>query len=324
MEWESSMDDLMRNETGRAASASIEVASAPLSTLHPLLSTRHSSPQRGRLAAMLACVITLSSGCDSIPKNRYDQSRDYGTDLQRRLDRTNLQLADLTAERERAVQRAGQIEQQLAGRQEIEEILEKRVDNLRRENDRLHAELTGIVLSSAGSRRSSGAIVNAGGATAVAFELPKELIGKLTAFAGQHEGVSFDPAERVVRFPANRIFANDGDRLSDESRGWFRELAEILNTPPAKRLNLLIVGHSSNRWRLPPDQAAIHPTDWHLTAHQAIAVEQQLEEGGLTPSRVGIVGYAGQQPLVEGADNKKLNARVELFLLPPDPPADRG
>lgn len=281
-------------------------------------------PKCGILGVLLAGLIAVAAGCDSVPKNRYDQSRDYGTDLQRRLDRTNLQLADLTAERERAAQRAGQLEQQVAGRQEIEEILEKRVDNLRRENDRLHAELTGIVLSSAGSRRSAGAIINAGGATAVAFELPKELVGKLTAFAGQHEGISFDPAERVVRFPASRIFANDGDRLSDEARGWFRELAEILNAPPAKRLNLLIVGHSSNRWRLPPDLAAIHPTDWHLTAHQAIAVEQQLEEGGLAPSRVGIVGYAGQQPLVEGADGKRLNARVEIFVLPPDPPADRG
>ncbi len=86
-----------------------------------------------------------------------------------------------------------------------------------------------------------------------------------------------------------------------------------------RRLNLLIVGHTA-RPTVGRELAAQHATDWHLAAHQAIAVEQTLEEHNVAPLRVGVVSYASQQPLQDGTS--PANARVEIFLLPPDPPAN--
>jgi flagellar motor protein MotB len=70
---------------------------------------------------------------------------------------------------------------------------------------------------------------------------------------------------------------------------------------------------------------SIHPTDWHLAAHQAIAVEQCLEENRVAAARLGIVSYASNQPLVQGAsaEARRVNARIEIFLLPPDPSSEK-
>jgi hypothetical protein len=95
-----------------------------------------------------------------------------------------------------------------------------------------------------------------------------------------------------------------------------------MNAPEAKRFNFLIVAHAPPNGAVPKELVPYYPTVWHLTAHQAIAVEQFLEEAGLAPTRVGVVSYAGQQPLVAGNDDasRRTNSRVEIFFTPPDPP----
>jgi flagellar motor protein MotB len=150
------------------------------------------------------------------------------------------------------------------------------------------------------------------------------LTKKLDGYAKSHVGVTFDPVEKVVRFQSDTVFRDGGDRLRGDAQTALRELAAILNTQKAGQLNLLVVGHTGGG--AVPDAALLvqHPTDWHLAAHQAIAVEQYLEESGLSPTRVGIISYADQQPLVPPKDDvaRQKNARVEVFILPPDPPAE--
>ncbi len=61
-------------------------------------------------------------------------------------------------------------------------------------------------------------------------------------------------------------------------------------------------------------------------AHQAISCAIYLEERGVKSDRLGITSYGSQQPLpnVVGNDDaaRRKNARVEFWILQPDPAED--
>lgn len=272
----------------------------------------------------LTLAVLLTTGCSMVPRTELQRSQDYASDLRYQLDSANSELAQLARRESDARAQADQLAQQLASQQQIQSIMEQRVANLRTENDRLHEEMTGVVMRASGDRPTTSALMNVSDVNYVGFELPSDLIKKLDQFSKSHVGVTFDPVEKVVRFQSDTVFRDGGDRLRGDAQAALRELASILNSQKAGRLNLLVVGHTGGG--VTPDTALLvqHPTDWHLAAHQAIAVEQYLEESGLSPTRAGIISYADQQPLVPPHDDvaRQKNARVEIFILPPDPPAD--
>lgn len=277
-------------------------------------------PPKTIRAAYLAALLLV--GCGVVPRQELERSRDYGRDLKNQLDRANAEIARIEQAGQEVRADMSRLEQQLAGATEIHQLLEDRVTNLREENDRLHGELTGLVMRASGAKPPASALANVSSVSYGGFELPHDLVAKLDDFAKRHKEVTFDPVERVCRLRADWVFRDGGDRLRGDAQKALSELAEILNGPGVGRLNLLVVGHTAEGASIDRDLLTQHPTDWHLAAHQAIAVEQYLEECGLSPTRAGIVSYADLQPLVSGKDDvaKRKNARVEIFLLPPDPP----
>ena len=235
------------------------------------------------------------------------------------LEQANADLARLQQEQLLAQQQLVALQQQLSGNQEIQAIFEQRVKNLQDENARLHADLTSVIMQTSAERPTSRPAMGAGTAGA---ELSGELARQLVALATKYQGVQFVAAEKVCRFDSALSFIDQGDRLRPETIAALHELAEILNSKIAVNLNLLIVGHTSAKSRvITSELASQHPTDWHLAAHQTIAMQQKLEEFGLSPARVGIISYASQQPLREGSDDvaNRANARVEIYMLAPDP-----
>lgn len=274
---------------------------------------------RRRIA--LALLAFSLAGCATGPRYRYDAGSDFSSDVQSRLDRANREIAELRQETGQAQEQMRTVEAQLAKQTDVQQVLEKRIANLRDENDRLHADLTGVVMNAAGDRRpNTNAIINVSNQRSAGFELPPGLSDRLQAFAKKFNGASYDASDRVVRFETAAAFVAGGDRLTPEMKAACKDLTAILNDPAARKLNLLIVGHTAKPV-IGRELAPHHPTDWHLAAHQAIAVEQALEETGMAGLRVGVASYASQQPLLES--NSPANARVEVFILPPDPPADR-
>ena len=169
---------------------------------------------------------------------------------------------------------------------------------------------------------ASNAIQNVSSTTRVDAVIPDSIQKSLAALADHHAGVQFDAKENAVRISDAELFSQ-GDELRDTAKSTLKELAGILASKDAQKFNYLIVAHAPPNASVPRELVALYPTVWHMTAHQAIAVEQFLEETGLSPIRVGIVSYAGQQPLVTGDDDasKRTNSRVEIFFTPPDPQA---
>jgi flagellar motor protein MotB len=269
----------------------------------------------------LALAVLGGSGCNLVPRGQYERSRDYAMDLQRRLTEANQQIARLEEDQQRVEYDREQLAQQLGGQQEIQSILRERIDNLKRENDRMQHDLTGVVLNAGGSKAFSNSVITTvSGASAARFDLPGELTKSLTDLSRKQKDVAFDPAKRLIRIPNDVLFVDGGDQLRRDAQGILRQVSTQLSSQKASSLNLLIVGHAAPGTTIPRELLAQHPTDWHLAAHQAIAVQQYMEECGVSAARVGIISYGSHQPLVDGADEvaKRKNERLEIYLLPPE------
>jgi chemotaxis protein MotB len=245
-------------------------------------------------------------------------------DLKDKLDSAQQTLSQTKTQADQALAQTSQLQKQLQGQKDIQTLLQQRVDNLLKENQQLHQELTSVVMSGSGDSdaAASNAIQNVSSTTRVDAVIPDSIQKSLAALADHHAGVQFDAKESAVRISDAELFSQ-GDELRDTAKSTLKELAGILASKDAQKFNYLIVAHAPPNASVPRELVALYPTVWHMTAHQAIAVEQFLEETGLSPIRVGIVSYAGQQPLVTGDDDasKRTNSRVEIFFTPPDPQA---
>ncbi|MGL4465303.1 MAG: OmpA family protein [Planctomycetia bacterium] len=287
---------------------------------------RRPPARTARLTVFAAACSLLGAGCAS---TRGVQPRELNYDLQSRLDQSESKIDTLAKQVELEKERTAEADRLADGRKEVENVLERRLENLREENDRLHASMAGLVMNAAGAKPAAGGITNVSGrAPASEYGLPPSLVTRLNDFAKRHPGVAFDEDLRVCRFESRSVFLGGGDKLQDEAMKTLKELSGLLNVPEAAALNLSVVGHTDPSVSVPSELVNLHPTEWHLAAHQAIAIGQFLEENGVASTRLGILSYGGQQPVDGGrpvgnpAGAKPVHARVEVFLLPADPPAD--
>jgi len=282
----------------------------------------------------LPVFLLLLSGCQSTGGNGGSgfsgfgdlnkQASEADRELRDKLDSAEQTLTQAKTQADQAIAQASQYQKQLEGQKDIQTLLQQRVDNLLRENQQLHQELTSVVMNAGGDAETAvnSAIQNVSSTLRIGPAIPDSVQKSLAALADHHSGVTFDPKEGVVRITSAELFSK-GDELNDTARGTLKELAGILNSKDAEKFNYLIVAHAPPNASVPRDLVTLYPTVWHMSAHQAISVEQFLEESGLSPIRVGVVSYAGQQPLVQGTDDASMrtNSRVEIFFTPPDPPA---
>lgn len=270
-----------------------------------------------------ASLVIAACGCSVVPRTQLERARDANADLQMRLDQSGAQVAEARREANTHRQETLQLQEQLDASRQLRDVLEQRVENFRRDSERLHAELTRMTMSGGNRKTSAVALASATTPDEAGFRLAPEFSRALEAFAASQPGVSFLAADRLCRWHSQTLFSS-GDQLSQQSRIALREFARLMNSNVAANLNLLLVGHTASSTADFVQLAAHHPTDWHLAAHQAIAVQQFLEEVGLSPERVGIVSYGSQQPLVSVGDDvaRGANARLEFYIMPPDPPSN--
>lgn len=276
------------------------------------------------IRAFALVPILFVFGCSSFSKSQLNEQKDVAKELRQQVRNANDDVARLERKLTEAEQQKGQFDQRLASEKEVQTVLEQRLENLRRENDRLHGDLTGAVMHAASGRGPAGSVTPAGATALVVVKLPPSFQRSLVEFSKKHPEAEFVSAEKVIRMRSSQAFLEGGDRIRTEMRGTLKELAGILNQPGATEWNLSIVGHTAGENAVSAHTKE-HPTDWHLAAHQAIAVQQFLEENGVGAERANIVSYAGQQPLVDGKDDvaKDKNARLEIYLLPPDGAGER-
>lgn len=270
---------------------------------------------RSKLLSLLLCVAMGASGCSNTGRRSGVNSGGYNAFNGDPNARLQQELADAQEEIVR-------LEKELRGREEIQSLAEQRIENFKSENEKLHQELSAVAISNGGGR-GLNPITTVAASALIGYEIPAEIRQELSALSKKYQGIEYDSLKRLCRFQSELTFLDGGDRLRPEARAALKELAQILTKSEVANLNLQIVGYTG-AGSVSAELAAQHPTPWHLASHQAIAIEQYLEEQGVSPIRMGTVSYADKQPLVDGDDEatRRKNARVEIYILPPDPPAE--
>ncbi len=146
-------------------------------------------------------------------------------------------------------------------------------------------------------------------------QLPPALDQALRNFVASHPGAAeYDAARGMILWKSDLLFRSGSDVVREDAKSTLRSFAEVINTPEAMGFDVVVVGHTDND---PIVHARLkHPTNWHLSAHRAIAVGMQLLDAQINPQRLAVMGYGEFHATVENTtkENKSLNRRVEIYM----------
>ncbi|HEX4055414.1 MAG TPA: OmpA family protein [Tepidisphaeraceae bacterium] len=153
--------------------------------------------------------------------------------------------------------------------------------------------------------------------------LPPDLSNRLTEFANENPDiVTFDAARGVVKFKSDVTFGSGSTDLNERAVDTLQRFSSILNSPEAVGYELMVAGHTDNQ-RVTRSSTinAGNFDNWYLSAHRAISVAAELVKNGVNRGRLGVAGYADQQPIASNATEagRAQNRRVEIVILPTHP-----
>lgn len=152
--------------------------------------------------------------------------------------------------------------------------------------------------------------------------LPPQVDTALQGFAKDNaQLVEYLPKYGMVKFKADFTFEKGKDDVSAGAVEALKRLVEILNSEHASKFHVYIAGHTDDIPIKKPQTLRRHPTNWYLSAHRAVEVQNVLVKSGLRPERIGVVGFGEYHPIEKNKPNKKgnpKNRRVEIWIVPPD------
>ena len=130
----------------------------------------------------------------------------------------------------------------------------------------------------------------------------------------------FDPHTGVSKFSNDVLFASGSSEIRDDGKRLLTEFAKIMTDSDARKLNILVVGHTDDRPIGHESTRTHHPTNWNLSTDRADSVVLELSRHGMQETRLGAAGYSMYQPVAQNAteSTRRKNRRVEIFVLAPD------
>jgi chemotaxis protein MotB len=149
--------------------------------------------------------------------------------------------------------------------------------------------------------------------------LPPEMNVLLQDFAKTSDMIDFDAATGMLKFKSDLLFTLGSDQVQASAAEALKALAGIMDSAEGKQFDMVIVGHTDDVPIKKAETLRLHPTNWHLSVHRAISVEDMLNKNGIAPERMAVKGYGEYRPLEPNKPNKggnEANRRVEIFILP--------
>ncbi len=148
--------------------------------------------------------------------------------------------------------------------------------------------------------------------------LPVELSTMLEDFAKGSDMVTYDASRGIVKFKSDLLFEKGSDKVASSAAGAVKSLCGILNSEEAQKFDVIIAGHTDDIPIGQPATRAKHPTNWHLSAHRAIAVLNVMAGNKINSKRMSIRGFGEYRPLEANKPNKggnPQNRRVEIYIV---------
>ena len=170
--------------------------------------------------------------------------------------------------------------------------------------------------------------------------LPAGVDKKLKELAAQHADlITYLPEYGMVKLKSDPTFEKGSDDVKPSAAGALQAFTRIVNDPAVANYSIYIAGHTDDMRIALEATRRKHPTNWYLSVHRAVAVQQALKEAGVAEPRLCAMGFGEWHPAEPNMPGKKgnpANRRVELWIVPPDrgfvtpsgaaaaPPADAG
>jgi len=148
--------------------------------------------------------------------------------------------------------------------------------------------------------------------------LPVELSTLLEDFAKKHDMVEYDSSRGMIKFKSDLLFEKGSDKVASSAVQAVQLLCGILSTEEAKDFDVIIAGHTDDMRIAQPATREKHPTNWHLSAHRAIAVLNVMADNKIDPKRMSVRGFGEYRPFAANLPNKggnPQNRRVEIYIV---------
>ena len=149
--------------------------------------------------------------------------------------------------------------------------------------------------------------------------LPEALDSALKQLATSYPDViEYDARRGTVKWKSDLLFALGSDVVKDSAKASLARFAEIMSSAGTEAFDVIVVGHTDNVQIKRESTRQAHPTNWHLSAHRAIAVSDALQSDGVTARRVGVMGFGEYRPIQpnESEEGRAQNRRVEIHIVP--------
>jgi chemotaxis protein MotB len=130
----------------------------------------------------------------------------------------------------------------------------------------------------------------------------------------------FDAHTGVSKFSNDVLFSSGSSEIRDDGKRLLGEFAKIMTDGDARKLNVLVVGHTDDRPISHQFTRNHHPSNWNLSTDRADSVVLELSHHGMPETRLGAAGYSMYQPVAQNSSEstRSKNRRVEIFVLAPD------
>ncbi|MDP7069861.1 MAG: OmpA family protein [Phycisphaerales bacterium] len=243
---------------------------------------------------LLTATMLTTIGCGEQNSRKYEALQNVNRSLVQQLSDAERGRAEIEQTLVRRNQELDQSRQEIDRLQGEYDDLNNRWDMLAQRNDTLARHLTALEIG----------------------QLPEDMESALATIASSNpDHISFDPESGMLRFSSDLTFASGSDQLRPGSDAPLNAIAQIIASPSAVPLEVLVVGHTDDVPVTHSRQA--HPTNLHLSVHRAIAVRNALVKSGVDATQVRVAGDGEFHPLVTNAPGGTAeNRRVEIYLVP--------
>ncbi|MFP4053701.1 MAG: OmpA family protein [Phycisphaerae bacterium] len=260
------------------------------------------------LTATLLAGLTLAGGC--VSKQKYDDVWALNRKAQEELSKCRQQNDELRTKNDDLLAKLANQETRFMRQKEVIENLEEANRQLNTDFKDLHQRylklLKGDDVPQIGSIRV----------------LPQELDLALKAFAADNPDlVEYFPRRGMLKFKSDLTFEKGSDFVTDEAETALQKFAKVFGTDVADKFHVYVAGHTDDIPIKKPSTKQVHPNNWYLSLHRAVAVQQVLTGAGIQGDRIGVMGFGKFHPIAPNKPNNggnPLNRRVELWVVPPD------